>query len=292
MRMNEVILEKRKALNMTQEQMADCLGVTAPAVHKWEKGISFPDVTILPALARLLKIDLHTLYGGVVPELAARAHILAIDDVVRQTLHKANKTIDDIDVVAATAGPGLIGGVLVGWMAATGIAQCGDDLVTILDFEKIVAEISPDASIQVEEIEQMGSRHSSQKTILIAEDSMLLSKLIIECLHKAGYNNTIKTDTGQEAWDYLCEVKDSGDHLLEHVSCIVSDIEMPMMDGHRLTKLVKEDPELKKIPLILFSSLISEEMRIKGEQLGADAQISKPEIGKLVSLIDELTAHQ
>ena len=60
MRMKEVILEKRKALNMTQEQMADCLGVTAPAVHKWEKGISFPDVTNLPALARLLKIDLKS----------------------------------------------------------------------------------------------------------------------------------------------------------------------------------------------------------------------------------------
>lgn len=63
MRMNEIILEKRKALNMTQEQMADSLGVTAPAVHKWEKGTSIPDVTVLPALARLLKIDLNTLFS-------------------------------------------------------------------------------------------------------------------------------------------------------------------------------------------------------------------------------------
>lgn len=63
MRMNEVILEKRKALNMTQEQMAEYLGVTAPAVHKWEKGTSIPDVTVLPALARLLKIDLNTLFS-------------------------------------------------------------------------------------------------------------------------------------------------------------------------------------------------------------------------------------
>ena len=69
------------------------------------------------------QIPEHQKYGGVVPELAARAHILAIDDVVKQTLARAGKTINDIDVVAATAGPGLIGGVLVGWMAATGIAQ-------------------------------------------------------------------------------------------------------------------------------------------------------------------------
>ena len=69
------------------------------------------------------QIPEHQKYGGVVPELAARAHILAIDEVIKQTLEKAGKTISDIDVIAATAGPGLIGGVLVGWMAATGIAQ-------------------------------------------------------------------------------------------------------------------------------------------------------------------------
>lgn len=69
------------------------------------------------------QIPEHQKYGGVVPELAARAHILAIDEVIKLTLQRANKTINDIDVIAATAGPGLIGGVLVGWMAATGIAN-------------------------------------------------------------------------------------------------------------------------------------------------------------------------
>lgn len=69
------------------------------------------------------QIPEHQKYGGVVPELAARAHILAVDEVIRLTLERANKTIEDIDVIAATAGPGLIGGVLIGWMAATGIAN-------------------------------------------------------------------------------------------------------------------------------------------------------------------------
>lgn len=173
--------------------------------------------------------------------------------------------------------------------AATGIAEFQGRLITILDFEKIIAEISPESSIQLEAIDKLGARHTVEKTILVAEDSMLLSKLIIESLHKAGYKNTVKTDNGQEAWDYLLEAKESGDPIKDHVACIVSDIEMPLMDGHRLTKLVKEDPILKKIPLILFSSLISEEMRIKGQQLGADEQISKPEIGKLVGIIDNLT---
>ena len=63
MQMNETIKARRKELNLTQEQVANYLGVTSPAVHKWEKGASFPDVTLLPALARLLKIDVNTLFS-------------------------------------------------------------------------------------------------------------------------------------------------------------------------------------------------------------------------------------
>lgn len=173
---------------------------------------------------------------------------------------------------------------------ATGIAQYKDRLITILDFEKIITEISPESSIQFESIEKLGEREESDKTILIVEDSMLLSKMIVECLHKAGYKNTVKVDNGQEAWDFLTEVKTCGDPIENHVACIVSDIEMPLMDGHRLTKLVKEDSVLKQIPLILFSSLISEEIRIKGKAIGADEQITKPEIANLVGIIDRLTS--
>lgn len=174
---------------------------------------------------------------------------------------------------------------------ATGIAEFEGRLITILDFEKIIAEINPQTSIQFSDLEKLGERRRSEKPILIAEDSMLLGKLILESLHRSGYVNTVKCDNGQEAWDFLCEAKASGEPIEEHVACIVSDIEMPQMDGHRLTKLVKEDPVLKRTPLILFSSLINEAMRVKGEELGADAQISKPEIARLVSLIDSLTAH-
>ena len=170
-----------------------------------------------------------------------------------------------------------------------GIADYEDRLITILDFEKIVAEISPETGIQFADLDRLGERSRSDKSILIAEDSMLLSRMIVESLHRAGYVNTIKTDNGQEAWNFLSEVKASGEPVLEHVACIVTDIEMPQMDGHRLTKLVKTDPQLQQIPVVLFSSLISEEMRVKGRQLGADEQITKPEIARLVGVIDALT---
>ncbi len=173
---------------------------------------------------------------------------------------------------------------------ATAVAEYNGQLITILDFEKIISEICPETGIQFSDIEKLGQRQRRDTPVLIAEDSMLLSKMIIESLHRAGYVNTIKTDNGQEAWDYLCEIKKSGDDIHNHVACIVSDIEMPQMDGHRLTKLVRETPELHALPIILFSSLIDEEMRRKGQQLGATAQISKPEIAKLVTLIDKFTA--
>lgn len=61
MPLNIVIREKRKEVGLTQEEIADYLGVSAPAVSKWEKGSTSPDITLLPALARLLKIDINTL---------------------------------------------------------------------------------------------------------------------------------------------------------------------------------------------------------------------------------------
>mgnify|MGYP002864762700 CR=1 FL=1 len=69
---------------------------------------------------------------------------------------------------------------------------------------------------------------------------------------------------------------------------IVTDIKMPKMDGHRLLKMVRDNERLKDVPFVLFSSLINEEMRLKGEQLGASGQISKPEISMLIGLLDNL----
>ena len=98
-----------------------CLGIES-SCDETSAAIVDSDKNILSHII-YSQIPEHQQYGGVVPELAARAHILAIDEVIRMTLERANKNIEDIDVIAATAGPGLIGGVLVGWMAATGIAN-------------------------------------------------------------------------------------------------------------------------------------------------------------------------
>lgn len=170
---------------------------------------------------------------------------------------------------------------------ATGIAQYGDDLITILDFEKITADIAPQTTIQMEEVEKLKNRRECTVPIWIAEDSVLLSKIIQEALSTAGYVNIRPFPNGQELWDALQKVKEEGDPE-EEVSLIITDLEMPQMDGHRLTKLVKSDRELQKLPVVIFSSLISREMWVKGKEVGADEQLSKPEIGHLVDVIDQL----
>ena len=170
---------------------------------------------------------------------------------------------------------------------STGIVKLDNRLVIILDFEKIVSDINPETGLKISEIDDMGVRQRSNVPILIAEDSVLLNKLIVDSLKKAGYDNLIHTQNGQEAYDVIQACKADGT-LKDHVQCVITDIEMPLMDGHRLTKLIKSDDETKDIPVVIFSSLVNDEMKRKGEALGADAQLSKPEIANLVRIIDDL----
>jgi len=170
---------------------------------------------------------------------------------------------------------------------ATGIIKKDGKLIIILDFEKIVSDINPETGLKVSDIVDLGERSRSDVPILIAEDSPLLNKLIVDSLRNAGYTNLIHTENGQRAFDVICQCLSDGT-LNDHVRLLITDIEMPEMDGHHLTKLIKENPATSHIPVVIFSSLVNAEMKKKGAALGADAQLSKPEIGNLVKVVDEL----
>lgn len=170
---------------------------------------------------------------------------------------------------------------------SSGVVKVNEKLIVILDFEKIVTDISPETGLKVSEIEALGVRERSDVPILIAEDSPLLNKLIVESLKLAGYERIIHTQNGQEAYDMVMDFCNRG-ILHESVKCVITDIEMPEMDGHRLTYLLKNDDRTKEIPIVIFSSLVNDEMKKKGEALGANAQLSKPEIANLVQIVDRL----
>lgn len=177
----------------------------------------------------------------------------------------------------------------------TGVARINEQLVLMLDFEKVVFEISPSDKLTSPTIEGGVDLDRSGCKILIAEDSQVMRGLLTNTLQGAGYGELLCCNNGEEAVEYLQRAKEAvqpGGTLFDQVNVLITDIEMPQMDGLRLTKLVKSDPVLKVLPVIIFSSIISSENRNKGESVGADAQITKPEIAMLVGEIDRLILAQ
>ncbi|MED1419597.1 chemotaxis protein [Bacillus smithii] len=168
-----------------------------------------------------------------------------------------------------------------------GVIKMNGEMLLLLDFEKIMVDINPTSGIQVEQVKKLGKRERSNKKIIVAEDSPLLRKLLEETLGEAGYVNIDFFENGQEALSYLESLIEDESDIVEKVQLVITDIEMPQMDGHHLTKRIKDNPSLKKLPVIIFSSLITNELRHKGEMVGADEQVSKPEINELIKKIDE-----
>jgi len=171
----------------------------------------------------------------------------------------------------------------------TGVVKFTDRIIFILDMEKICADLNPDA-IPVQEPTQALKDEIKQREIkaLVADDSTMARKMISRILEKSGF--TIHAvENGELAWQYLQNARrKSAEHnipLQDFVDVVVSDIEMPAMDGHTLTRLIKEDPTLKALPVILCSSIITETLHHKGVAVGADAQVSKAELNDLVATV-------
>ncbi|TKC18479.1 chemotaxis protein [Robertmurraya kyonggiensis] len=168
-----------------------------------------------------------------------------------------------------------------------GVIKMNGEMILLLDFEKIVVEINPESGINVQQVKKLGERQRSNKRLVVAEDSPLLRKLLHDTLAEAGFNQVEFFENGRDALEYLESVVNSGQKVTDVIQLLITDIEMPQMDGHHLTKRIKENDDLAKLPVIIFSSLITDDLKHKGQMVGADAQISKPEIAELVLHIDK-----
>lgn len=162
-------------------------------------------------------------------------------------------------------------------------------ILLMLDFEKIVTDISPKTGISEDRIVDVEYKDRSNLKIAMADDSVLIRKLLKDTLIKAGFKNLKIFDDGKQLYDYLEKlVSEKGDKFSEDVQLVITDVEMPQMDGHTLTRKIKENPILRKLPVVIFSSLITDELKHKGEAVKADAQLSKPEVGELIEIVDKL----
>lgn len=184
---------------------------------------------------------------------------------------------------------------VVGSSLSVGNILDGEKILMFLDFERIVSEISAESNPYkkmkqyIHPVGEIEKEKRASKKIFLAEDSRTIRELLKEVLSEAGYDNVQVYENGEDILTALFEIKDAhGEDFRSEVDLVITDIEMPKLDGHTVTRRIKEDPILKDIPVIIFSSLITEQLFHKGESVGADLQISKPTIVELVSGIDSL----
>ncbi|MCH4890375.1 chemotaxis protein CheV [Acidaminobacter sp. JC074] len=164
-----------------------------------------------------------------------------------------------------------------------------DEIVMLLDFEKIVMDISPQSGINLERVENVAFKDRTKYKVVSADDSPMIRDVIQKTLSKAGFGNIRFFNDGLETYNYIMDLyNEYGPDFKNHIDLLITDIEMPQLDGHTLTRRLKEHSVLQDLPVVIFSSLITDELRHKGESVGADAQMSKPQIDQLVKIVDEL----
>lgn len=178
--------------------------------------------------------------------------------------------------------------------AFTGSVNIEGREILIVDMERIVAEIIPTACLQNVTEEQLASPQAESRgdvRIFLAEDSNSIRSMMVGTLQKGGYTNIREFDNGQSCYDAILQAvtdcQADGKPIGDALSILVSDIEMPQMDGLTLCRSVKNSATTGEVPVVMFSSLINEQMAAKCRSVKADDYISKPQIAELIELIDK-----
>lgn len=170
----------------------------------------------------------------------------------------------------------------------TGTVKINEHFVLMLDLEQVLADLDESGNTQT----TLSSVVSEERyRVLIADDSTSVRDLLQRNFSNANFEVGVVGD-GAEAWSRLLTIKEKaleeGKSPLDYIDAVVSDVEMPQMDGYTLTRRIKEDPILKVLPVTLFSSLISKSVLHKGKAVMADAQVTKPEFNGLTEKVIEL----
>lgn len=164
----------------------------------------------------------------------------------------------------------------------TGICQVDNLIIQMIDFERIVGTVDPSMVVKSSRNEEEAHKieQKYEKAVLVVDDSSVVLMQLTNTLQNVGFKVIPKPD-GQAAFEFLEELRKKGE-ADKKILAIISDIEMPRMDGHHFCMRVKQQSAYNKIPIILFSSMITDALRRKGEAVGADDQVTKPELDKLI----------
>jgi len=261
--------------------------------------IRLPKVTGMPQTPHPCVIGTFNLRSRVIPLIDLSLWLgkpMARDETTKVIVSEFNKVINAFMVSGVTRIHRLSwqeveppSGYVASFAANnfTGVVKFPDHIVLLLDMEQIIWDLNPALAMRTER-EQAAAAilehdRSAYKT-LVVDDSNSIRRLIASYLEKDGFE-IIQDINGLDAWNRLLQWKDEAvkgtKPLSANVSLVVTDIEMPAMDGHTLCRNIKDDPVLKELPVILFSSLINDQLYHKGLSVGADDQVTKPEVGTL-----------
>ncbi len=171
----------------------------------------------------------------------------------------------------------------------TGVVRLENRIIYILDMEKIVADLNPGLmAINTNDGRHKDAVKGRNLTALICDDSSMARNSMKTLLEESGFT-VLSYTNGRGAWEQLLEWKELAENYNKDISSfvdvVISDIEMPVMDGHNLTVRIREDAMLRKLPVVLCSSIITDALRHKGETVGATAQVSKVDMNLLVENI-------
>lgn len=178
----------------------------------------------------------------------------------------------------------------------TGLVKMDDRIILVLDFEKIVAELCSESALKPLDSllmqRSVTNPERAERTVIVADDSLFIRKTLCSSLRSAGYT-VIEAENGAEAWNIIQQTMQKaaqeGFDFRKYVQMLITDVEMPQMDGLHLTSLVRKEDSLKDLPVAIFSSLASEDNKRKWIGLGANCILTKPDLPRLVDVVDELT---
>jgi two-component system chemotaxis response regulator CheV len=173
----------------------------------------------------------------------------------------------------------------------TSVLRQKEGLLPMLDFESICAMVGLGGmSVDLESIEKEQSAAKAEMPIVYADDSQLVRAMVKDSLQEAGFTHLRGFPDGQDAWEYLSNLasNSTAENIREKVACIVTDVEMPRMDGLSLTKKIRQNAILASIPVIVFSSIATKDNQKKGVQVGASAQVSKAKYDELIGTVHRL----